>query len=100
MSSRPAMGVAMIALDSYWYTTRKHTFPSNDMNRKFPVRSEYTTPEILSANAAKQKNICCGVIVIVDDDIGKSICVLEKTIEGREYSNWSIMVDVLDVQDW
>ncbi len=33
---------------------RKHTFPSRDMNGKAPVRSLYSIPVCLLANAAKQ----------------------------------------------
>ncbi len=34
---------------------KKHMLPSNDMKGKDPVRSWYTTPLVLSANAPKQK---------------------------------------------
>jgi hypothetical protein len=36
---------------------KKHTHPSNNMNRKEPVQSLYTTPQCLSANAPKQNTL-------------------------------------------
>jgi hypothetical protein len=35
--------------------TKKHTFPLRDINGNDPVRSLYSTPVCLSANAEKQK---------------------------------------------
>ncbi len=52
-----------MALVLIWYITKKQTLPSIDMNRKWTVRSLYTTQLILSVKAATQKTLAIDLLL-------------------------------------
>ncbi len=55
MLSRPAIGVANVAFALKWYSTKKQMLPSSKMNGNEQIKSLYTSPLILLANAPKKK---------------------------------------------
>ncbi len=63
------------------------------MKGKDPVRSWYTTPLVLLANAPKQKNIHNRFIAIIRDDVGARVYVLDQVKHKKRQDRWCFLQD-------